>query len=156
MSKYQSIIDAFTGIELQYAKQVYYNLCKRYHPDISGDEYEDEFKFLNSYYQSLHKKNEKDGDIPYSEIIKALSVLPLELTFELIGTWLYIFGITKDFSEKVRKMQLGIRWHSKRQCWFTSPTGTYRGKKSTISTDTLRVKYGSTLIAKSFNNILTS
>lgn len=155
MSKYQAIIDAFDGIELQYAKQVYYNLCKRYHPDLSGNQYEDEFKFLNSYYQSLHEKNQKDSDTPYSEIIKSLSVLPLELTFELIGTWLYIFGIAKDFAQKVKDMNLGIRWHSKRQCWFSSPTGTYQGKATGLSTDALRTKYGSTLIAKTGSYLLS-
>ena len=101
------------------AKKVYKTLAKRLHPDVGGSE--EEFKILNAVYTDFieHKiyfSSESQIDLELEKIIS--QILHFEdITIELIGSWIWISGNTKEVKDKLK--ELNFKWASKRRCGIT-------------------------------------
>ena len=125
------------------AKKVYKTLAKKLHPDVGGSE--EEFKILNSVYNELieHKIYFSSGvkiDIELEKIISL--ILHFEnITIELIGSWIWVSGSTKEIKEKLK--ELGFRYASKKKMWYF---GEMKSKNmgKTKSMNDIKNKYGST------------
>ena len=124
------------------AKKVYKTLAKKLHPDVGGTE--EEFKILNSVYNNLmeHKIYFSSGikiDIELEKIISL--ILHFEnITIELVGSWIWISGDTKEIKDKLK--ELGFKWASKKKMWyFGELKGVNMGK--TKSMNDIKNKYGS-------------
>jgi len=134
------------------AKKVYKTLAKKLHPDVGGSE--EEFKILNAVYTDFieHKiyfSSESKIDLELEKIIS--QILHFEdITIELIGSWIWISGNTKEVKEKLK--ELNFKRASKKKMWYY---GEMKGRNpKQKSMDEIKGKYGSkTYKAKSKKEI---
>ncbi len=138
----EEILKEFKGVEgINEAKKIYKQLAKKLHPDVGGDE--ESFKLLNSIYTDLieHKiyfSNDFKIDIELEKVISLL--LHFEnITIELVGSWIWVSGDTKEIKEKLK--ELGFKWASKKKMWFY---GEMKGRNpNEKSMEEIKSKYGS-------------
>lgn len=111
---------------LEELKKAYRNLCKTYHPDINPDGLEI-MKVLNNEYEELFNNlkfttnnttDEKATD--FIDLIK--NIINLDITIEIIGSWIWVSGNTYDHKEILKEN--GFKWASKKKMWYLNPTGT--------------------------------
>lgn len=138
----EEILKEFKGIEgINEAKNIYKQLAKKLHPDVGGDE--ESFKLLNAIYTDLieHKiyfSNDFKIDIELEKIISL--ILHFEnITIELIGSWVWVSGDTKEIKDKLK--ELDFKWASKKKMWFY---GEMKGRNpNEKSMEEIKSKYGS-------------
>ena len=149
----EEIIKEFSEVTgINEAKKVYKTLAKKLHPDVGGSE--EEFKILNSVYNDFieHKiyfSNESKIDLELEKIIS--QILHFEnIVIELVGSWIWVSGDTKDIKEKLK--ELSFKWASKKKMWyFGEMKGRSHGEKSL---DEIKGKYGSKTFKKKENEKL--
>ncbi|MGE4382044.1 MAG: hypothetical protein AB7D41_02465 [Arcobacter sp.] len=138
----EEILKEFQNVEgINEAKKIYKNLAKKLHPDVGGDE--ESFKLLNAIYTDLieHKiyfSNDFKIDIELEKIISL--ILHFEnITIELIGSWVWVSGDTKEIKDKLK--ELGFKWAMKKKMWYY---GEMKSKNPTPkSMEEIKSKYGS-------------
>src|SRR5574344_368756 len=138
----EEILKEFKGVEgINEAKKIYKKLAKKLHPDVGGDE--ESFKILNAVYTDLieHKiyfSNDFKIDIELEKVISL--ILHFEnITIELVGSWIWISGDTKEIKDKLK--ELGFKWASKKKRWYY---GEMKSKNpNPKSLDEIKAKYGS-------------
>ncbi len=141
----EEIINEFKGIEgINEAKKIYKKLAKVLHPDVGGNE--EEFKLLNAVYTDLienkiYFSNDFKIDIELEKIISL--ILHFEnIKIELIGSWIWVSGDTKEIKEKLK--EIGFKWASKKKMWYY---GEMKAKNpNPKSIDEIKSKYGSTTL----------
>ena len=123
------------------AKKVYKTLAKKLHPDVGGSE--EEFKLLNAIYNDfienkIYFSNDFKIDLDLEKIIS--QILHFEnITIELVGSWIWLSGDTKEIKDKLK--ELGFKWASKKKMWFY---GEMKGRNpQEKSIDEIKAKYGS-------------
>ena len=149
----EEIIKEFSEVTgINEAKKVYKTLAKKLHPDVGGSE--EEFKILNSVYTDLieHKiyfSNDFKIDLDLEKIIS--QILHFEnITIELVGSWIWLSGDTKEIKDKLK--ELGFKWASKKKMWYYGEMkGKSHGEKSL---DEIKDKYGSKTFKKKENEKL--
>ncbi len=128
-------------------------LARKHHPDLGGDT--ETMKQINLEYQQAlkgcHGKTQ-DGDRAYHydqdledqlmAVIESLIGLGMDdVEITLIGVWVWVSGNTKPHKDRLK--QLGLKWHSKRLCWFFATENSKRFcGSSNASLDELGAKYG--------------
>ena len=138
----EEILREFKGVEgMNEAKKIYKQLAKKLHPDVGGDE--ESFKLLNAIYTDLieHKiyfSNDIKIDIELEKIISL--ILHFEnITIELVGSWVWVSGDTREIKEKLK--EIGFKWASKKKMWFY---GEMKGRNpQEKSMEEIKSKYGS-------------
>ena len=138
------------------AKKIYKTLAKKLHPDMVGGDTES-FKRLNSVYTDLieHKiyfSNDIKIDVELEKIISL--ILHFEnITIELVGSWIWVSGDTKEIKDKLK--ELGFRWASKKKMWYF---GEMKGKNmgKTKSMNDIKNKYGSTTMKAKKNKEISN
>jgi hypothetical protein len=141
--KREEILNAFKGVEgINEAKKIYKTLAKKLHPDMVGGDTES-FKILNAVYTDLieHKiyfSNDIKIDIELEKVISL--ILHFEnIVIELVGSWIWVSGDTKEIKEKLK--ELGFKWASKKKMWYF---GEMKSKNPTPkSMEEIKSKYGS-------------
>lgn len=139
----EEILKEFQNIEgINEAKKIYKTLAKKLHPDMDGGD-EESFKLLNAIYTDLieHKiyfSNDFKIDVELEKIISL--ILHFEnITIELVGSWVWVSGDTKEIKEKLK--ELGFKWASKKKMWFY---GEMKGRNpQEKSMEEIKSKYGS-------------
>ena len=139
----EEILKEFQNVEgINEAKKIYKTLAKKLHPDMVGGD-EESFKLLNSIYTDLieHKiyfSNDFKIDIELEKIISL--ILHFEnITIELVGSWVWVSGDTREIKEKLK--ELGFKWASKKKMWFY---GEMKGRNpQEKSMEEIKSKYGS-------------
>lgn len=139
----EEILKEFKGVEgINEAKKIYKILAKKLHPDMENGS-EESFKILNAVYTDLieHKiyfSNDFKIDIELEKIISL--ILHFEnITIELVGSWVWVSGDTKEIKEKLK--ELGFKWASKKKMWFY---GEMKGRNpQEKSMEEIKSKYGS-------------
>ena len=123
------------------AKKIYKTMAKKLHPDVGGSD--EEFKILNNVYNDFieHKiyfSTESKVDLELEKIIS--QILHFEnITIELVGSWIWISGDTKEIKEKLK--ELNFKWASKKKMWYY---GEMKGRNpKQKSMDEIKSKYGS-------------
>ena len=138
----EEILKEFQDIEgINEAKKIYKILAKKLHPDIGGSE--EDFKILNEIYNNLieHKiyfSNSSKFDIELEKIISL--ILHFEnINIELVGSWIWVSGDTKEIKEKLK--EIGFKWASKKKMWYY---GEMKAKNpNPKSMEEIKTKYGS-------------
>ena len=138
----EEILKEFQDIEgINEAKKLYKTLAKKLHPDIGGSE--EEFKLLNEIYNHLienkiYFSNSSKIDIELEKIISL--ILHFEnINIELIGSWVWVSGDTKEIKEKLK--EIGFKWASKKKMWYY---GEMKAKNpNPKSMEEIKAKYGS-------------
>ena len=149
----EEIINEFSEVTgINEAKKVYKTLAKKLHPDVGGSE--EEFKLLNAIYNDfienkIYFSNEFKIDLDLEKIISQL--LHFEnITIELVGSWIWLSGDTKEIKDKLK--ELGFKWASKKKMWYYGEMkGKSHGEKSI---DEIKDKYGSKVYKKKENEKL--
>lgn len=144
----EEILKEFQGIEgINEAKKIYKTLAKKLHPDIGGSE--EEFKLLNEIYNHLienkiYFSNSSKIDIELEKIISL--ILHFEnINIELIGSWVWVSGDTKEIKEKLK--EIGFKWASKKKMWYY---GEMKVKNpNPKSMEEIKAKYGSETLKSS-------
>lgn len=138
----------FKGVEgINEAKKIYKRLAKKLHPDMVGGN-EEEFKALNAIYNDLieHKiyfSNDIKIDIELEKIISL--ILHFEnITIELIGSWIWVSGDTKEIKEKLK--ELGFKWASRKKQWYYGEMKGRNHKEKSL--DEIKAKYGCETLKK--------
>ena len=139
----EEILKEFKGIEgINEAKKIYKTLAKKLHPDMDGGD-EESFKLLNAIYTDLieHKiyfSNDFKIDVELEKVISL--ILHFEnITIELVGSWVWVSGDTKEIKDKLK--ELGFKWASKKRMWYF---GEMKSKNPTPkSMEEIKSKYGS-------------
>ena len=139
----EEILREFKSVEgINEAKKIYKTLAKKLHPDMVGGD-EESFKLLNAVYTDLieHKiyfSNDIKIDIELEKIISL--ILHFEnITIELVGSWVWVSGDTREIKEKLK--ELGFKWASKKKMWFY---GEMKGRNpQEKSMEEIKSKYGS-------------
>jgi hypothetical protein len=149
----EEIINEFSELTgINEAKKVYKTLAKKLHPDVGGSE--EEFKLLNAIYNDfienkIYFSNDFKIDLDLEKIIS--KILHFEnITIELVGSWIWLSGDTKEIKEKLK--ELGFKWASKKKMWYYGEMkGKSHGEKSL---DEIKNKYGSKTFKKKENEKL--
>ncbi|KAB7884614.1 hypothetical protein [Poseidonibacter ostreae] len=143
----EQIQDEFKNVTgIKEAKKIYKKLARKLHPDVGGSE--EEFKALNAIYTDLieHKiyfSNDIKIDIELEKIISL--ILHFEnIIIELVGSWIWVSGDTKEIKEKLK--ELGFKWASKKKKWYY---GEMKGRNpNQKSMDEIKSKYGCETLKK--------
>ena len=138
----EEIIKEFSEVTgINEAKKVYKTLAKKLHPDVGGSE--EEFKLLNAIYNDfienkIYFSNDFKIDLDLEKIIS--QILHFEnITIELVGSWIWLSGDTKEIKDKLK--ELGFKWASKKKMWYY---GEMKAKNpNPKSIDEIKAKYGS-------------
>ena len=146
----EEIIKEFSEVTgINEAKKVYKTLAKKLHPDVGGSE--EEFKILNAVYNDfienkIYFSNDFKIDLDLEKIIS--QILHFEnITIELVGSWIWLSGDTKEIKDKLK--ELGFKWASKKKMWYYGEMkGKSHGEKSL---DEIKDKYGSKTFKKKEN-----
>ena len=131
-------MEYFKGLKTEpEIKTQYRKLAFQYHPDVEGGDLRIMQEINAQYVKALeschlHDYESADGkkytyrynDVEEKQIIDKLSeILAARLQgiqILLIGKWLWITGNTKPVKDQLKA--LGLKWHSKRECWYFSAT----------------------------------
>ena len=149
----EEIIKEFSEVTgINEAKKVYKTLAKKLHPDVGGSD--EEFKLLNAIYNDfienkIYFSNDFKIDLDLEKIIS--QILHFEnITIELVGSWIWLSGDTKEIKDKLK--ELGFKWASKKKMWYYGEMkGKSHGEKSI---DEIKDKYGSKTFKKKENEKL--
>ncbi|MFA7083907.1 MAG: hypothetical protein WC141_05165 [Arcobacteraceae bacterium] len=138
----EAIQNEFKGVQgINEAKKIYKTLAKKLHPDVGGSE--EAFKALNAVYTDLieHKiyfSNDIKIDVELEKIISL--ILHFEnIVIELVGSWIWVSGDTKEIKDKLK--ELGFKWASKKKMWFYGEMKGRNPKEKSL--DDIKSKYGS-------------
>ena len=138
---HSQIEEQFRGIEgINEAKKIYKQLAKKLHPDVGGSD--ELFKMLNSIYTNIlengiYFSNEFKFDLEIEKIIS--QILHYEnLIIEVVGSWIWLSGETKEIKDKLK--ELNFKWASKKKMWFY---GEMEGRNpNEKSMEDIKSKYG--------------
>jgi hypothetical protein len=138
---YEDIKKEFTNVTgINEAKKVYKTLAKKLHPDVGGSD--EEFKILNSIYNDIlenkiYFSSESKFDIELEKIIS--QILHYEdITIEVVGSWIWLSGNTKDIKDKLK--ELGFKWAPKKKMWYYGEMK--RKNPNPKSLEEIKSKYG--------------
>ena len=138
----EEIIKEFSEVTgINEAKKVYKTLAKKLHPDVGGSE--EEFKLLNAIYNDfienkIYFSNDFKIDLDLEKIISQILYFE-NITIELVGSWIWLSGDTKEIKDKLK--ELGFKWASKKKMWFY---GEMKGRNpKEKSMEEIKGKYGS-------------
>jgi len=153
--KQVNFMNEFKSVEtIDEAKKIYKKLCKVYHPDKGGDT--EQFKILNNEYHrfidNFSKVHFEDADFEdlNIELEKIIAeILHYEdIVIEIIGSWLWVSGNTKDKKEVLKG--LGFKWASKKKMWFFGELKKSRSRGN-MPIDDIKGKYGCKTVKKTVN-----
>ena len=102
--------------------EVMAEINEAYHAELAsrqGEVRRDETGAEHAYYYK-REREQAAMDLIY----RLLSHRLPDVEVWLIGTWVWVTGDTKPVKETLKR--LGLRWHSKRECWYWKPKGSRR------------------------------
>jgi len=93
--------------------------------------------------KSQYKEKE---NLPLADIINKIAKLldNDEIEIEIIGSWLWISGDSKQYKNEIK--EAGFRFSGAKKMWFYSCKTEYKSIKSNIDIDKIRSKYGSEIL----------
>lgn len=112
-------------------KQLYHELVKKFHPDVSGadttetmqeinNEFDNAFPRLKNIHRNFKgetyesKKPTVETPEEFRHIIDALIHME-NIKVEIIGRWIWVTGNTKPYKEELKKLK--FTWASKKMAW---------------------------------------
>jgi len=151
-------------------KKMYRVLAFRHHPDRGGETavmqaINAEYKYLFANLGSIHRNvkgeiyTKQTTEIPedFIEIISQLIRLP-GLIVEIIGSFIWVTGETKQHKDALGKDGLGFRWQPNKQAWYLAPEGWRKSNRKVFGLDEIRAMFGTqTVNAQAYgrNDLLT-
>lgn len=140
-------------------KERYKELCKKFHPDISGRDTTAEMQEVNAEYdvmfsllKNIRRSTKEVGETytaettetpeEFREIIS--KIIHLDIDIEIVGTWVWVTGNTKQCKDELKAA--GFRWCNNKKAWSWH-SGTYIKKsRKTYGMDDIREMFGSSKV----------
>ena len=130
------------------AKKLFRSLAKQYHPDITGEDTTAIMQQINAEFDEICRilqsgaetATQTNAAADYRNIVVELLKIR-DITIELVGSWIWISGNTKQNKDALKA--LGARWSSGKKAWYIKPNtcvGYRRGTGGNLQH--LRDKYG--------------
>jgi len=149
--------------ELSELRKLYYQLAKKFHPDLGGSVAV--MQAINNEYESYSKRL-IEGDIDFSserkvyetEVSEELQtkvneVIHLEdLTIEVIGGWLWVTGNTYPLKDQLK--ELSFKFSRNKTAWYWHATNYRKMGKKQFSMDGIRKLWGSQEVEKESKKVL--
>lgn len=141
-------------------KKQYYQLAKRYHPDVGGNN--EEFKAVGAEYEAIQKlllkgnnfttqnaSNEQNISDAFKAIIDRIIHIP-GINIEIIGSWIWVSGNTFPVKEELKNA--GFKFQGAKKMWFWHAGDYTKRGKGEISIEEIRANYGSQNITSKDKN----
>ena len=140
---------------LEELKALYRKLAMIHHPDKGGNV--ETMKAINNEYDKLfdsvknlhrnavgetYEKETTETAKYFRDIINALFSLKMDgVTVELIGSFLWLTGNTKQYKDDIKA--LGFKWSNNKLSWYMSPPGYKKHNNKQYSLTDIRYMFGS-------------
>lgn len=136
-------------------KKNYWQLAKKFHPDVNptgsetmkriNNEYELAFSYIekNATVEEQKQYNKQGHNINdnYRDIINSIINLP-DIIIELCGSWIWISGETRKYKNEIKAA--GFFWAPKKVQWYWRPEEYKASRyKKSMPMQHIRDKYGS-------------
>lgn len=146
---------------IEEVKAQFHKLCFKLHPDMGGSaaefrEMRAEYEKAFEAFKRIHKN--KDGEQYEKEtdetaddmarIIEALIKLR-DIKVELIGSWLWVTGETKENKDLLSK--LGLRYSPSKKAWYWHEPGYVKRSRRGHSLDEIRESFDNEIISDTRN-----
>ena len=143
--------------DLNSLRNKYRELCKIYHPDISGFDSTAIMQEINNEYDVLTEKFAKgmkyeETEKQFSDALKIKIVKFIKIpniNIEIIGNWIWITGETKPIKEILKAE--GFFFAGGKKAWYYKTYKYRKHNKENISFNDLRAKFGNINVAKEEN-----
>lgn len=147
MKKYFENIKTVEELKEQYRK-----LALKNHPDVGGNTAI--MAEINNQYDLLFKKLKEGNqesviDDGFKEVIN--KIINLNVKIEICGSWIWVSGDTKAYRKDLKAA--GLWWASKKKMWYWHTKEDTKRRKSSMSMEDIREKYGTKVINNSINAI---
>lgn len=146
-------------------KKAYRKYARELHPDNGGNmadfqDMKNQFDSMFERLKNVHKAQdghtyEKTGEYATSEtaaefmdFIDKLVIYP-DLTLEIIGSWLWVSGNTKERKDVFK--ELGMRYSGKKQAWYFHFEPFRKTTKKKYTLEELRDMFGSETVKAGHN-----
>lgn len=133
--------------------------CKKYHSDLGGDDkifiaMNNEYMLIFEYIETYINKVTDDQLFNNLNIELSLKIVLNELIkldnieIEIVGSWLWVSGDTKQYKEIFKNLHL--RWSNPKKCWyyFNNIENSKKIRAFAKNLDEIRSKYTSTKVNK--------
>lgn len=126
-------------------KEQYRKLALKNHPDVGGDTAI--MAEINNQYDILFKKLKEGNqesviDDGFKEVIN--KIINLNVKIEICGSWIWISGDTRQYRKNLKAA--GFWWASKKKMWYWHTKEDTKRRKSNMSIQDIRQKYGTKII----------
>ena len=144
---------------LEEVRKTYKELLFTYHPDIStipdateickviNNEYETAYNLLKNTHSNVQGETYTTNKEPsetakeYADIINKL-IHFAGCTVEIIGSWIWISGNTKEYKEQIKAIG-GFRWSQNKLSWYYHKEPFHKKGDKKLSLDDIRSMFGS-------------
>ena len=147
-----------TPTTLEELKSMYRKLAMKYHPDLGGDteimkdinnEYDSLFERVKNIHTNAHgetyTKETTEAPEYFRSVINALIRLRMEdVTIELIGSFLWLSGNTKQYKDDIKA--LGFKWSKNKSAWYLAPVGYRKRSRKDYTMNDIRGMFGSAYV----------
>ena len=145
------ILNLKTGSTAHDAKEAYYAMSKKYHPDVNPAGLQ-MMKMINEAWEVLKDlagiievDPDQDTTTNYPEDLNEaiVSIINLEgLDIEICGSWVWVSGETRTHKDAIKAA--GFKYASKKIMWYYRPEGKRAWSRGKVSMNDIRHKYGTT------------
>ena len=142
----------FNGVKtLEELKRLYHKLAVQLHPEMGGNL--EDMQELNAEYDAMFDRVKnthvnKEGKVYtavtneapeyFRDIINELLKMA-NVTIEVIGAFIWVYGDTKPHKEQLKAMN--FKWHAKKGCWYLAPEWYRKYNRRQYTMDDLRDMY---------------
>lgn len=155
MSKYTYFSTCKT---IEDVKKQYKELLFKFHPDIStepnaveickavNNEYEKAYEDFKNVHENAQgetyttTKEPSETAQEYADIINKIIYFE-GCTVEIIGSWIWISGNTKEYKEQIKAIG-GFRWSSNKLSWYYHKEPFHKKGNKKLSLDDIRSMFG--------------
>jgi len=149
-----------TPTTLDELKALYRSLAMQHHPDKGGstetmqainNEYDKLFETVKNLHRNAqgetYTKETTETPEHFRSVIDALFSLRMDgVLIELIGSFLWLTGNTKEYKDSIKA--LGFKWSKNKSSWYLAPIGYRKRSKRDYSMNDIRDMFGAEQVVK--------
>ena len=148
-------------------KQVYKQLCLKWHPDIAKEDTTAVMQEINAEYEiafakwkNIHRAangeeytvdSTTEAPNEFSDVINKIISLQ-GIRIEIIGSWVWVFGNTYEHKEVLKNA--GFRYCSNKKAWTWHKEDVCKKTRKTLSISEIKNIYGSQEVKTKYSPLL--